>query len=185
MSFSITAGTERSRFTRMCIGEAILKLLQTLELDQLKISMISNTAGVSRLTFYHYYRSPADALNDYLNEIIFEYLHACKERPSLAFFMDYDHVLFALKFFDRYSFYFQTIIKRGLHALLFNGVTRLMNSHAAPALKKSPYSISYYAGGLLTVFLNWQISPEKEPPEAVARAILDLQSPSGKTQPAT
>lgn len=36
--------TMRSRFTRMCIGEAIVELLQTMELEELRVSAIAKRA---------------------------------------------------------------------------------------------------------------------------------------------
>lgn len=64
----------KNTFTRMCIGEAIIKLLKDTDFDKIRITSVAKCAGVSRITFYKYYESIHDALCDYLNIIIIEYL---------------------------------------------------------------------------------------------------------------
>ena len=45
--------------------------------EDITISDIVKKAGVSRMTFYHYFQSKTDALNSYLHEIIELYLEEC------------------------------------------------------------------------------------------------------------
>ena len=48
--------TDRNSLTRMSIGEAIIQLIQHEHLDEVKIASVCKRAGVSRMTFYHYYQ---------------------------------------------------------------------------------------------------------------------------------
>ena len=64
----------KNTFTRMCIGEAVIRLLKDTDFDKIRITSVAKCAGVSRITFYKYYQSIHDALCDYLNIIIIEYL---------------------------------------------------------------------------------------------------------------
>ena len=66
--------TQRNRFTRMCIGEAIVELMKRDSLDKITVSQIAKKAGISRMTYYHYYDSKVNAIEDYLREIIIQYL---------------------------------------------------------------------------------------------------------------
>ncbi len=52
----------KNKFTRMCIGEAVIALLQNNPLKGLRISDVVKKAGVSRVTYYKYYTSPQSAL---------------------------------------------------------------------------------------------------------------------------
>ena len=71
----VSAGINpKTKFTRMCISEAILSLLETTDFAKLKISDIVRKAGVARASFYKYYDSPYAALTDYLGIIIGEYM---------------------------------------------------------------------------------------------------------------
>ena len=57
--------TKRNRFTRQCIGEAMIALMQDKNYEEITISDIVKKAGVSRMTFYHYFQSKTDALNNF------------------------------------------------------------------------------------------------------------------------
>ena len=65
-----TSQNYKTKFTRMCISEAIIELLETTPFEKLKVSAIVKRAGVARMTFYKYYDSPFAALNDYLDIIV-------------------------------------------------------------------------------------------------------------------
>ena len=54
--------TKRNRFTRQCIGESVIALMQTKDFQDITISDIVKKAGVSRMTFYHYFDTKTDAL---------------------------------------------------------------------------------------------------------------------------
>ena len=41
----------------MCIGEAVFALMDKKEYEKIKVSDIVKRAGVSRVTFYHYYET--------------------------------------------------------------------------------------------------------------------------------
>ena len=41
----------KNTFTRMCIGEAIIKLLKDTDFDKIRITSVAKCAGVSRITF--------------------------------------------------------------------------------------------------------------------------------------
>lgn len=60
--------TNRTRFTRMCIGEAVFSLMDKKSYEEIRVSDIVKRAGVSRMTFYHYYEQKEDALADYFHE---------------------------------------------------------------------------------------------------------------------
>lgn len=163
--------TERSRFTRMCIGESIIELLQTNSFDSLSISAIAKKAGVSRMTFYYYYDSIQDSLTDYMKEIIASYLEIRKNTPGLGNFQEYSHLVFSLKFFDRYKNFFLTISRNHLHSILMDGINAFMLSYLPQEESQSLYDIYFYAGGLLNTFLKWEENGQKESAEEVAKII--------------
>ena len=88
--------TERSLFTRMCIGEAIIELMQDKGMNGVNVSAIAKRSGVSRMTFYYYYDSVQEALTDYMKEIVADYLKARKNTPGLGNYQEYSHVVFSL-----------------------------------------------------------------------------------------
>ena len=74
---------KRTRFTRMCIGEAVFSLMDKKEYEKIKVSDIVKRAGVSRVTFYHYYETKEDALTDFFHEIVAGYIRECREELGI------------------------------------------------------------------------------------------------------
>lgn len=160
--------TDRNSLTRMSIGEAIIQLIQHEHLDEVKIASVCKRAGVSRMTFYHYYQTKLEALQDYLNEIILQYLqneHA-KER-----FGSYEHILFSLQFFTQYSDYILGLTRVGCYNILIDGVNKFLEEHNQDAFHKSVYDLYFYSGALLNTFVKWLENGKKEPIEEIAGII--------------
>ena len=66
--------SERNRFTRMNLGEAIIALMQKKDYDKITVSEIAQKAGVSRMTYYNYFETKEDVLSNYLEEIVLQYV---------------------------------------------------------------------------------------------------------------
>ena len=161
-------------FTRMCIGEAVVKLLKKMPYDKLRITAVARKAGVSRMTFYKYYETIYDALTDYLNIIIIEYIDACKNNSKNGSFRDSGSILFALNFFDRYREFFLTLSGHGLHSILIKGINDFMSKYYVKGKNYSSYSLYCYAGGLLNVCLKWEEEGCSQPAEEVAKMLYEL-----------
>lgn len=167
---------QKTKFTRMCISEAIVALLKNTDFGRLKISDIVKKAGVARASFYKYYDSPYAALTDYLQIIIAEYVDANKAHAKSKF-LEYEHILFSLQFFDKYVNYFLTLAKCKLHGIMLDGINRFMAENVQTGRKMTIYELYSYAGGLLNSFLKWEESGKKESAEDVAMAIYNMYSP--------
>lgn len=165
---------EKSKFTRKCIGDAIIDLLKNVDFESLKISNIVSRAGVSRMTFYSHYKSINDALDDYLQMIISEYLKAINNEEDRSKYLTYDHILFALNFFDEYRLFFLTMHKCNKYSLLIRSVNDFMEKYMIPNKKITIYEMYAYAGGLLNTFMIWEVSGKKESAEEIANEIYNL-----------
>lgn len=170
----ITTINKKTIFTRMCIAEAIIDLLEKNELDKLKISDIVKKAGVARMTFYKYYDSPISALTDYLNMIIHEYICESNNSADIGEYLKQSHIEYSLLFFDKYSKYFLTLAKHGLHSILLNGINRFMTENVHFSNKLSIYEMYCYSGGLLNTFLKWEENGKREKASDVAATVYKL-----------
>lgn len=171
--------TKRNRFTRMCIGEALLTLMEQQDYDSIKISDIVAKAGISRMTYYNYYHSKTEILDDYLQEVVAKYLRSAadaEEQNTIGGFQDYDHILHALNFFDQYANFFMTLIHSGLHSVIINAVNQFMEEQVLPKYSHSIYRLYYYAGALLNTFLKWEENEKKESAEEIAKIITSFGS---------
>lgn len=148
--------SEKNRFTRMCIGEAILALMQDRELEKITVLDIARKSGISRMTYYRYYASKTEALQDYLEEMIAEYLRENEKRPPEENFHDFSHILFSLTFFDRYASFFLTMAHAGLYSIMIDAINRFMEEQIPSRYPNYEYALFYYAGALLNIFIKWE-----------------------------
>ncbi len=166
--------TSKTVFTRMCIGEAIVALLKKQDLAHLRVLSVVQKAGVSRMTFYKYYATLQDALEDYLQIIISGYIEECKKEDDWESFLTYKHILSSLQFFDRYSDFFVTMHDQGLYSILIKSVNEFVDIHLTITKKLSAYKRYSYAGSLLNCFIIWQVNGKKESAEDVAMTLYQL-----------
>lgn len=164
----------RTAFTRKCIADAIIDLMQKERFHDIRISAVTRRAGVSRKTFYNYFNPLYDALTNYLQEIIAEYLTASNANPETGHFLEQSHIQFSLEFFDKYALFFTTLNHQNMHCLMLDGINQFMLDYFSHDVNHSPYEMYCYAGGLLNTFLKWEESEKSEPPETVARIIYNL-----------
>ncbi len=171
---------EKSKFTRMCISEAIVSLLKNTPLEKVKISDVAKRAGVSRMSFYKYYHSSHAALNDYLDIIISEYLQQSEEDRISKEFLKYDHILYALNFFDKYADFFLTLAKQNQYSIMINGINQFMGEHISADNELSVYELYSYAGALLNTFMKWEERGKKESAEEIATTICQMYGTKSK-----
>ncbi|MCQ2507731.1 MAG: TetR/AcrR family transcriptional regulator [Dorea sp.] len=164
----------KTRFTRKCIAEAIVILLQGTPFEKLRVSAIIKKAGISRMTFYKYYDSPKAALIDYLQIMISEYVEEDQYEHTREVYRSYEHILYSIQFFDRYANFFLTLSRNGLHYILLDGINQFMTSHVEIRDAITIYEIYAYAGGLLNTFLLWEESEKRDSAEEVAKHLFAL-----------
>ena len=158
----------------MCIGEALINLMGQHDYDSIKISDIVSKAGISRMTYYNYYHSKTDILEDYLQEIVAEYLRSAntpETKDKIGGFQDYEHILHALTFFDQYEKFFMTLMHAGLYSIIIDAVNCFMEEQVLPVYPRSVYRLYYYSGALLNTFLKWEEKGKQESAEEIAEII--------------
>lgn len=163
--------TERNRFTRMCIGEAVVELMKENPYGKIKVSDIVKKAGVSRMTYYHYYASKDEVLEDYLSEIIQEYIRNRKEYKPHGIFHHYTDILFTLNFFDKYADFILELSRAGFYSMLINALNKYMVEQLLPEYDKNVYALYYYAGALLNIFMKWEEDGKTLSAEELAKTI--------------
>ncbi len=166
------AHNKRTRFTRMCIGEAVFDLMNKKEYEKIKISDIVKRAGVSRMTFYHYYETKEDALTDFFHEIVAGYVRDRVKHPEEnGEFQSDGSIVHALKYFDQYRGFIQKLVDAGLYQIVLNAMNDYMLKRVKPRYHISEYELYFYGGALLNVFMKWQENGKKESPEEIAAMI--------------
>ena len=154
----------------MCIGEAVFALMDKKEYEKIKVSDIVKRAGVSRVTFYHYYETKEDALTDFFHEIVAGYIRECREE-QVGRFHDRSSIIFALKYFDRYSVFILKLVDAKLHYIIQDAMNDYMMKRIMPHYKIPVYELYFYGGALLNVFIQWEKNGKREPAEMIADQI--------------
>lgn len=163
--------TDRNRFTRTCIGDALLALMKEKEMEKISVANIVRRAGISRMTYYHYYQSKTEVLQDYMDEIIRLFLEESHQKPEVGSFHDKTHILFALQFFDRYAEFFLLLVRTNLYSLIIDAINEFMCRHVYGVHSGSIYELYYYAGALLNTFIKWEENGKKETAEEIAELV--------------
>ena len=164
--------TNRTRFTRMCIGEAVFSLMDKKSYEEIRVSDIVKRAGVSRMTFYHYYEQKEDALADYFHEIVNGYV---RERSEIlkkgGKFHDPGSIEHALKYFDQYAAFILKLVDAHLYHIILEAMNSFMMERIQPVYKIQPYELYFYGGALMNVFVMWEKNGKQETPEAIAKTL--------------
>lgn len=165
--------SQKSRFNRMCIAEAIIDLMKTQELKKIKVSAVVKKAGVSRTTFYKHFNCLEDVLDDYMNEIVAEYSVEREKNSDIKSLYDYKNILLTIYFFDQYADFFKTVTKQGYYSLLIDAMNSFMTKDIYFE-KFDIYQLYCYSGGLLNIFIKWEEDGKQEKPEEIAQIVYDL-----------
>ncbi len=172
---------KRTRFTRVCIGEAIFSLMDKKDYKDIKISDIVKRAGVSRMTFYHYYETKEDALTDFFHEIVAGYIRECiAEKEIVGKFHDMSSIVHALKYFDRYASFILKLVDARLYYIVIDAMNAYMKNRIMPRYRIPLYELYFYGGALLNVFIMWELNGKKESAEEIAGMVAASIKASGQ-----
>ncbi|WP_052447432.1 TetR/AcrR family transcriptional regulator [Clostridium polynesiense] len=163
--------TERNKFTRMCIAEALIELMDTHNIESITVTDIIKRAGVSRRTYYNYFKSKAEVLSKYLQEIVAEYIKETRTRTDIGGFNDYAHICHCFQFFQKYHTFVSTLMKANLYSILINALNQYMEVYVLPDSSYSRYELFYYAGALSNTYVKWIEGGMKESPEEIAKVV--------------
>lgn len=133
------------------MGDALVNIMQQKAYDKISVSDIVKKAGVSRMTYYNYYGTKDELVKDYIEEITSLYLEEeknnLKEKNNI---MDYVHILFLIKFFDRYGKFFVTLADAGMYSFIIDAANIIMEKEY-----KDNYSTSDDADFLKKKHMNY------------------------------
>ena len=140
--------------------------------EEIRVSDIVKRAGVSRMTFYHYYEQKEDALADYFHEIVNGYVW---ERSEIlkkgGKFHDPGSIEHALKYFDQYAAFILKLVDAHLYHIILEAMNSFMMERIQPVYKIQPYELYFYGGALMNVFVMWEKNGKQETPEAIAKTL--------------
>lgn len=169
------------------LTNALLELMKTKPFRDISISEIAKKADLSRRTFYRSFSSK--------EEVICFYLEKIWHKESLKLSNDEDHsyyhtICWYLETWYKYRELALLLYRNDLISLLLHEYNKLfrelylMRKGDYPLAKQSEamkYALSYSAGGLLNVLLQWTSEGmKKSPQELIDLLMLSIKLPDKK-----
>lgn len=172
--FMKTTSTSKE-FTKNCIMDALLQLMQTQDYNSISITDLTSRAGVSRMSYYRHYKCKDDILMDYMYRIVKEYAEELQGPSFLSDFQSYEHILYSLKYLQKYKDYVLCLKKANRAEILLKGLDLYMISVTAAQQSTSldKYRLYYYSGALYNLFMHWIEDGMEERPETIASLVYD------------
>lgn len=176
-----------------------IEQLHTKNIDQISVVEIAQAVGISRVTFYNYFKSKEDIVETILEEILAGFDRLQKENLPFLDKVDmanpqeikdilYPNTLAILLFFKENQKYIEVLLKSTdivhfmdiLHSTYYNhflvAIPELLSKKFdEPTLKN--YTL-YMTTGIKAITEEWFIHGFSENPEIVANRILDMLAPS-------
>ena len=156
--------------------EALIKIMERKELEDISVTEICRKAGVSRMTYYRYFDTKKSILEFYMMEIIDEYISENEDANNRVDLHDINRIKQCFVFFRRYSEFVLCLKKANLSSIMLESLNKYMEDHAvqthADIIRK--YQLYYFAGALYNVFMHWLESGMAESEENMARIVVNL-----------
>lgn len=169
---------QRVRVTKTMLRDALFELLETKPIDRISVHELCATAQINRTTFYKYYGSPHDLLDEVKNSFFIALETQLHENCPA----DFDNLKEVLLFLDRERkkcrILINSIPDQEFSELLFRlpAIRELIKSCATPELPENleSYVRLFFCQGGYAIIRKWLNDDPHESPEEIARLLLSL-----------
>ena len=169
--------------TKQYILLALFALMQKMDYEEISVKDICARAGVSRMSFYRYYRMKDDIFIDYCDERFEEFYAEVQNIESLAI---NDFTLKMFEFIYRYKRQIKVLFLANRQFMLLDQ----LNSYARYTIsnlksdyfieqKNNPIYAFFMAGGLFNVIVYWINSPHPVTPSKMNEMLYEIVNPKG------
>lgn len=160
-----------TEFLKECIADALLKLLQTKNMDEIKVSEITDLADVGRVTFYRHFKSKEDVIY-FKCRLIGDRWHSGLTPEQLQ-----DRASMAESFFElmvSVQATLTTLHHAGLLYIVVRAIYDSMRGDNPEPQGDEVYSHAFLAFGLFGILAEWINGGCQKPPKELT--ILTLQN---------
>ena len=157
-------------FAKECIATALFKLMKEKKYEDITITDIANTAGVSRVTYYRNFYSKDDIIIHYLDELGYQFqqetkhLHPATEPHACA--------LSLFRYWLRYSDVLLCLYEARLGYMLLDHLNQPISQFAVTTREK--YEACFFVGSMHNMLVEWIKGGTKETPEEMADIVCNL-----------
>lgn len=158
------SSVERSRFTKDCIVQALLKLMDEQPFSSISIQNIVDAAGVSRMAYYRNFDSKEDILRYHIENVTKDYLSRTEDFKPKNF---QEHLQLLFDYLLEQKELGLKLIKAGMISLSKEAFDRGLLAYAKDT--KSYYNLCFLSGGLFNMYSFWLDNGCKETPKQLSR----------------
>lgn len=173
---SFSPQNQVNQFAKRCLAEALLRLMEQKELDDINVTEICREAGFSRMAYYRNFSSKQDILSQYMRMLADSFREeAIRNFPNHSS-RSYEIVLFAFRYFENYRLFTLRLMQAKLDSILQDGLNYYFETYIA-GTDSSPerrYAMYYYAGALFNLYTHWIKDGMTQPPEYMAELVCQI-----------
>jgi len=180
MDMTKPGGNSQNKLVKECIFSALMQLMESRQFGEIKITDITQRAGVSRTSYYRNYSSKEEIIKDYIDEMHKQLIQDLQEDAP------YEAYKYLYKFFENSRSNMQLVMNlvrsnmsyiyldRSKHFLqiAFDGVLR--NRRSSPNALVKKFEIDFLVGGVYEVLIQWFNNGMIETSEQMASVLLIL-----------
>lgn len=167
---------QRIRVTKRMLKEALVKLLENKPIEKVTVYEICQTAEINRTTFYKYYGSPFDLIKDIQADFLHELEVNLQEKENLfslqnilTYIDTHRDACRVLLTSDSFNDFLEEVFS-------LSPITRQIEESIAPKQSEvvRKYAKEFVIYGSYSIIRKWVFSDKPEPPEDIARIVIDL-----------
>ncbi len=139
--------TETTEYLKECIADALIELMETTQLEKIKVQDITDRAGVGRVTYFRYFASKTDVLSFKLMNLWYSWI---EKHPYSQEAGDHEHALWFFSFCYSIRSLLMILHKQGKHIILLEVFLRYVTD-TEPRTDQERYLKMFTAFGVLGI----------------------------------
>ena len=157
-------------FAKDCIAMALIKLMKQKKYEDITITEIADTAGVSRVTYYRNYSSKEEIITYYMDELGYKLKEEISQHnPSGDI---YTSALAFFQYWVNHSDFLTCLQKANLSYMLLEHMNKTISMFATTPRRK--YEVCFHIGSMHNVMFEWVKGGMKESSEEMATILYNL-----------
>ncbi|MBP5553046.1 MAG: TetR/AcrR family transcriptional regulator [Spirochaetales bacterium] len=158
-----SSSAERSRFTKDCIVQSLLNLMDEQSFPTISIQEIVDTAGVSRMAYYRNFSSKEDILRYHIASITDDFISKWESSKPKNF---QEYLVLLFDYLLEQKEFGLKLVKAGMIVLAKDAFDKGMLAYANDT--KGFYNMCFFSGGLFNMYKFWLENGCRETPKQLS-----------------